>query len=129
MLDLLIHNASLPDGRQKMSVAVQDGRIVALQAQLQASAHDTVDAQGQLLCPPFVDAHFHLDATLSYGLPRINQSGTLLEGIALWGELKPTLTHEAIVERALRYCDMAVARGLLAIRSHVDTSHPSLLPV
>jgi cytosine deaminase len=31
-----------------------------------------------------------MDATLSHGLPRINQSGTLLEGIALWGELKPT---------------------------------------
>jgi len=129
MLDLLIHNASLPDGRQKMSVAVQDGRIVALQAQLQASAHDTVDAQGQLLCPPFVDAHFHLDATLSYGLPRINQSGTLLEGIALWGELKPLLTPEAVAERALTYCDWAVAQGLLAIRSHVDVCDARLLAV
>ena len=57
--------------------------------------------QGYLLTPPFVDAHFHMDATLSYGLPRVNQSGTLLEGIALWGELKPQLTQEAIVERAL----------------------------
>ena len=33
-----------------------------------------------------------MDATLSLGLPRLNQSGTLLEGIALWGELKPLLT-------------------------------------
>ena len=56
-------------------------------------------------------------------------SGTLLEGIALWGELKPTLTQEAVVERALAYCDWAVARGLLAIRSHVDTSDPSMLAV
>jgi len=44
---------------------------------------------GYLVSPPFVDAHFHMDATLSLGLPRLNQSGTLLEGIALWGELKP----------------------------------------
>src|SRR4029078_8950340 len=70
-----------------------------------------------------------MDATLSYGLPRINQSGTLLEGIALWGELKPQLTHEAIVERALAYCDWAVAKGLLAIRSHVDVCDPRLLAV
>jgi cytosine deaminase len=83
-----------------------------------------VDAQGWLLSPPFVDAHFHMDATLSYGLPRVNASGTLLEGIALWGELKPLLTEEALVERALRYCDWAVARGLLAIRSHVDVCDP-----
>ena len=132
MLDLLIHNATLPDGRTHMGVAVQHGRIVEVSVDLspeQAPAAEVVDAQGQLLTTPFVDAHFHMDATLSHGLPRVNQSGTLLEGIALWGELKPLLTEEALVERALTYCDWAVAKGLLAIRSHVDTSDPSLLPV
>ena len=70
-----------------------------------------------------------MDATLSYGLPRINESGTLLEGIALWGELKPMLVQEAIISRALTYCDWAVANGLLAIRTHVDTCDPRLLAV
>ncbi len=129
MLDLLVRNATLPDGRTRMSIAVQDGRITEVTEGLAAPAHETLDAQGLLLSPPFVDAHFHLDSALTYGQPRVNESGTLLEGIALWGELKPQLTHDAIVERALRYCDGAVARGLLAIRSHVDTSHPSLLTV
>lgn len=129
MLDLLITHATLADGRTNMSVAVQGGKITEVTEGLQAPAHDTVDAQGLLLSPPFVDPHFHMDATLSYGMPRVNASGTLLEGIALWGELKPQLTHDALVERALAYCDWAVARGLLAIRSHVDTSDPSLLPV
>jgi cytosine deaminase len=82
-----------------------------------------------LLAPPFVDAHFHMDATLSYGLPRVNASGTLLEGIALWGELKPLLTYDALIERAMAYCDWAVANGLLAIRTHVDVCDPSLLAV
>jgi cytosine deaminase len=129
MLDLLIHNAALPDGRTGMSVAVQGGRITLIAPGLLAPAHSAVDAQGQLLSPPFVDAHFHMDATLSYGLPRVNQSGTLLEGIALWGELKPHLTQEALIERALAYCDWAVAKGLLAIRSHVDVCDPRLLAV
>ena len=129
MLDLLIQNATLPDGRQQMSVAVQDGRIVEVARALTASTQQVIDAQGRLLSPPFVDAHFHLDATLSYGLPRVNQSGTLLEGIALWGELKPLLTQEALIERALNYCDWAVAKGLLAIRSHVDVCDPRLLAV
>jgi cytosine deaminase len=129
MLDLLIHNATLPDGRSHMSVAVQDGRIVEVAQGLQAPAAEMLDAGGLLLSPPFVDVHFHMDATLSYGMPRVNQSGTLLEGIALWGELKPSLTLEAITERALTYCDWAVAQGLLAIRSHVDTSDPRLLAV
>ena len=129
MLDLLIHNASLPDGRRNMSIAVQGGRIAEVSEGLNAPAQESVDAGGLLLSPPFVDAHFHMDSTLSYGQPRVNGSGTLLEGIALWGELKPHLTHDAIVERALAYCDWAVAQGLLAIRSHVDTSSASLLPV
>ena len=132
MLDLLIHNATLPDGHTGMAVAVQDGRILEVSAGLHSAhtqAHTTIDAQGLLLAPPFVDPHFHMDATLSYGLPRVNQSGTLLEGIALWGELKPLLTADALIERALTYCDWAVAKGLLAIRTHVDTSDPSLLAV
>ncbi len=132
MLDLLIHHATLPDGRTDMSVAVQDGRIVEVAQSLsleQAPAHEIIDAESQLLSPHFVDPHFHMDATLSYGLPRVNESGTLLEGIALWGELKPTLKADAIIERALTYCDWAVAKGLLAIRSHVDTSDASLLAV
>ncbi len=129
MLDLLIHNANLPDGRSQMSVAVRAGKIVDVAAGVQAPAHQTLDAQGFLLSPPFVDVHFHMDATLSYGLPRVNQSGTLLEGIALWGELKPLLTQEALVKRALAYCDWAVAKGLLAIRSHVDVCDERLLAV
>ncbi|HEY9240114.1 MAG TPA: amidohydrolase family protein, partial [Burkholderiaceae bacterium] len=92
-------------------------------------AHETLDAQGLLVTPHFVDPHFHMDATLSYGLPRVNQSGTLLEGIALWGELKPELSQQALVERALQYCDWAVAKGLLAIRTHVDVCDDRLLAV
>jgi cytosine deaminase len=129
MLDLLITNASLPDGRTGMSVAVSQGKITEVAEGLHAPARESIDAGGHLLTPPFCDPHFHMDATLSYGLPRVNESGTLLEGIAVWAELKPALTADAIIERALTYCDWAVARGLLAIRSHVDTSDPSLLPV
>ena len=129
MLDLLITHATLPDGRSNMSVAVQSGKIVEVTQGLQAPAHENVDAKGMLLSSHFVDPHFHMDATLSYGLPRVNQSGTLLEGIALWGELKPLLTQDALVERALAYCDWAVAKGLLAIRTHVDVCDPRLLAV
>jgi cytosine deaminase len=102
---------------------------VALQPVLEAAAAAEFDAGGRLVSPPFIDAHFHMDSTLSLGLPRLNRSGTLLEGIDLWGELKPLLTQEALVERALRYCDLAVAQGILAIRSHVDVSDPRLLAV
>jgi cytosine/creatinine deaminase len=129
MLDLLIQHANLPDGRADQCIAVEGGKIVEVAPHIEGTAAQTLDAQGMLLAPPFVDAHFHMDATLSYGLPRVNQSGTLLEGIALWGELKPLLTQDALVERALTYCDWAAAKGLLAIRSHVDVCDARLLAV
>ncbi|HEY9055865.1 MAG TPA: amidohydrolase family protein [Aurantimonas sp.] len=129
MFDLIVTNANLPDGRTGIDIAVRDGRIAAVERGIGAEARETIDASNRLVSPPFVDPHFHMDATLSLGLPRMNRSGTLLEGIALWGELKPLLTREALVERALRYCDLAVAQGLLAIRSHVDVSDPRLVTV
>ena len=72
MLDLLVRNATLPDGRTGISLAVQDGRFVEIAAGLDAPTHALLDAGGQLVSPPFVDAHFHMDATLSYGMPRVH---------------------------------------------------------
>jgi cytosine deaminase len=128
-MDLILRRANLPDGRKGIDIGIQGDRIVALENNLQATAPQEIDVSNRLVSPPFVDAHFHMDATLTYGIPRINQSGTLLEGIALWGELKPLLTPEAVIERALTYCDWAVARGILAIRTHVDVCDPNLLAV
>ncbi len=126
-MDLIIRHATLPDGRRNVDIGIDGGRFVAIEPGLAASGREEIDAGGRLASPPFVDAHFHMDATLSLGLPRLNASGTLLEGIALWGELKPDLTQQALVDRAMAYCDMAVAQGLLAIRSHVDICDDRLL--
>ncbi|MGO7908771.1 amidohydrolase family protein [Rhizobium leguminosarum] len=129
MFDLIVRNANLPDGRTGIDIGIQGGKIIALERNLPAQAAEEIDATGRLVSPPFVDPHFHMDATLSLGLPRMNVSGTLLEGIALWGELRPIVTKEELVDRALRYCDLAVTQGLLFIRSHVDTSDPRLVTV
>lgn len=127
---LLLRDVSLPDGRTGLDVLVLGDRIAAIGPALPApDGAEVLQADGQLLSPPFADAHFHMDATLSHGLPRVNTSGTLLEGIALWGELKPQLVQDALVERALQYCDWAAAKGLLAIRTHVDVCDPRLLAV
>ena len=128
-MDLIIRHATLPDGRRDIDIGIRDGRFAAIGPALEANGVEEIDAKGRLVTPPFVDAHFHMDATLSLGLPRLNASGTLLEGIALWGELKPHLTIDALIERAMAYCDMAVAQGLLAIRSHVDICDDRLLAV
>ena len=129
MFDLIVRNANLADGRSGIDIAVQGTVIAAVGPRIEATAREEIDATGRLVTPPFIDPHFHMDATLSLGLPRMNRSGTLLEGIALWGELRPTLTREALVDRALRYIDLAVTQGIGAIRTHVDTSDPRLVTV
>lgn len=126
MFDLILKNASLPDGRKRMDIACEGGKIIAVEPGIDAEAKEVIDAGGWLVSPPFVDPHFHMDATLSLGTPRMNVSGTLLEGIALWGELKPVQSIDDIIARALRYCDLAVSMGIGAIRSHVDTCDDDL---
>ncbi len=129
MFDLVIKNANLPDGRHGVDIAVNDSKIVAVDPPTPAFGDETIDATDCLVSPPFIDPHFHMDATLSLGLPRLNESGTLLEGIALWGELKPHLTMEAIKQRAHALAKWSIARGVLAIRSHVDVCDDRLLAV
>ena len=129
MFDLVVRNARLTGEQQLTDIAVLNGKIVEVRSELGGKSHKELDAAGQLVTAPFVDSHFHMDSALTYGQPRVNESGTLLEGIALWGELKPTLTVDEIKARALRMCRWSVARGTLAIRSHVDTSDNQLLAV
>jgi cytosine deaminase len=129
MLDLLITNCTLPDGRKGQDIAIKGGLIAEIAPSVKGEAVEIIDASGNLVSPPFIDPHFHMDATLSLGLPRLNESGTLLEGIQLWGELKPHLTMDALIERALALTKWSIARGTLAIRSHVDISDNRLLAV
>lgn len=128
MFDLVVKGGTLPDG-QTRDIGIKGDRITAIDTLTGAAAGQVIDATGDLVSPPFVDPHFHMDATLSYGLPRINASGTLLEGIGLWGELKQVMTQDDVIARALQYCDWAASMGLLAIRSHVDTCDDRLLGV
>jgi len=129
MLDLLIRNAQLIGEKETVDLGCQGGRITERTPRLEAPAREEIDASGNLVTPPFVDSHFHMDSTLTYGTPRYNESGTLYEGISLWGEIKPDLTVEDVERRALLLCRWAIARGNLAIRSHVDIGDPALTAV
>ena len=129
MLDLIVRNARIVGETGTVDLGCLDGRIAERTSRLEGPARQEIDAGGHLVSPPFVDSHFHMDSTLTYGAPRYNESGTLYEGISLWGEIKPRLTVEDIEQRALLLCRWAVARGSLAIRSHVDIGDPGLTAV
>ena len=129
MTDLLVKNCLLLQKKTPQDILIKGGVIKDIASKITVDNIPSIDADFHFVTPPFVDSHFHMDATLSYGLPRVNKSGTLLEGIKLWGELKPNLTADAIKERALKFCKWAIARGTLAIRSHVDVSGQNLVGV
>lgn len=87
---------------------------------------DIIDAKQQLLMPPLVDPHIHLDAVLTAGEPEWNMSGTLFEGIERWGQRKETITFEDTKFRAKKTIEMLVAHGIQHVRTHVDVTDPNL---
>ena len=127
MLDCLVRNVLFPGKDETCDIAIHQGVITEISSFITAEAERELDAGVNLVIPPFVDSHFHLDAALSLGLPRFNQSGTLLEGIEIWNELKPDLKAEQVKQRAMEMLHWSIARGTLAVRTHVDVTDPSLL--
>ena len=131
-MDLVVRNARLHPtrgmGPEPVDVAVEDGRISAIRDRGQIpQATSELDAEGSLLSAPLVDPHVHMDAVLTVGEPRYNESGTLIEGILTWAERKPSLTHEDVKRRALEAIRWEVAQGTGLIRSHVDVCDPNLV--
>jgi len=125
--DLLIHQAQLHRRSRLVDIAIQDGIFTRIATDLSGEeATRVIDAAGRLVTPPFIDAHVHLDAVLTVGVPRYNASGTLLEGIQIWSERKQSLTREDVKRRALQEIQWEVAQGTLHIRSHVDICDPNL---
>ena len=126
---LLVKGARVAGRDGLVDVACVDGKIEAVGPDLGDGADETIEAGGNLLAPPFVDCHFHMDSALSLGRPRLNQSGTLLEGIEIWGDLKKEQGKDEIVARAKRLCHWSLAKGVQAIRSHVDVTDSSFATV
>lgn len=116
-------------GREGLHRIELDGtRIAAIAAQLApaGAGGDELDAAGNLVVPPFVEPHIHLDATLTAGEPAWNMSGTLFEGIERWAERKALVTQEDTKTRAKKTIDMLVEHGIQHVRTHVDVTDPTL---
>lgn len=130
MSSLLIKNAKLRGQEELKSILLEDGKISKIVDNFQGENLETIDAMGNLVIPPFVDPHVHMDAVLSAGdLSRPNKSGTLLEAIDIWGERKPFLTKDVLKENAREVVKWYIANGVLRVRTHADCSDPTLLTV
>jgi cytosine deaminase len=129
MYDLLLRQCRLLQTDRtiaEVDIAIRGGAIVEIAPNLAGSAKVTLDIQGQLVSPPFVESHIHLDSALTAGEPRWNQSGTLFEGIEIWRERKQNLSLADVKTRAIETLKQQAAQGVLFVRSHADVSETSL---
>lgn len=126
-----IINARLRHRPSLYKITINDGVFTSIseQSDTLTSQQGDIDALGKLVCAPFVEPHIHLDAALTAGEPEWNHSGTLFEGIERWGQRKPLLTEQDIRARALATIELLVQNGVQAIRTHADTTDPSLIGV
>ncbi|PSN76115.1 cytosine deaminase, partial [filamentous cyanobacterium CCP4] len=125
-MDFILRECRLPGG-ELVDVGLKQGVIEAIEPRLDAKAAQDIDVGGQLVSPPFVESHIHLDSALTAGQPRWNQSGTLFEGIEIWRDRKQSLTLEDVKERAIATLRLQAQQGVLFVRTHADVSETSLV--
>lgn len=118
-MDLLIHNVRVWDDKPLMDIGIKNGKIVAIEEGINASATDAIDAEGRAVIPGMVEPHLHLEkAFLHRRMPPV--FGTLEEAIRVTGILKGKQERKDVLERSRQVLDMAVMNGTVAIRAHPD---------
>lgn len=118
-MDIILRKVRIKDGEGLKDVAIEKGKIVAIEADIQGTAEREINAEGRVLIPGLIESHIHLDkALIADRLP--NKSGTLWEAIEVTGKLKPTFTREDIEERARKTLMMLIKKGTTHIRTHSE---------
>ena len=123
-----LKNVHVDNHEEVVDVRILNGKFSEIKANL--TPHDgeeVIDGKENLLLPPFVDSHVHLDATLTAGQPEWNETGTLFDGIRIWSERKQDLTKEDVKSRAKKTLLNMVGHGIQHVRSHVDVTDPHLI--
>ncbi|HLO02925.1 MAG TPA: amidohydrolase family protein, partial [Symbiobacteriaceae bacterium] len=118
-MDLILRNVLLQDNEPLVDIGVKDGKIVAIEPNLNAKAAEEIDGEGRVVIPGLVESHIHLDKALVADR-KANRSGTLWEALSVTAELKPTFTKEDIYDRAKRALLMEIAAGTTHLRAHSE---------
>lgn len=127
LFDFVIKNVRHYETNETIAIAVKDGKIAAIAEGFSSfRAITEVNGQNDLIMPPFVESHTHLDTVFTAGGPRWNESGTIAEGIDVWGARKKTLTKADVKERVYKALHLLIIKGVLYVRAHVDISDPHL---
>ncbi len=122
-------NVRLKGKKEKVELLVDEGVIIAIDSKIDDTdkkVDEVIDLEGNLVVPPYVDPHLHLDYVFTASMGEQNGSGTLFEGIQRWSESKGNVSIEQMKERIYRGIRKEMLQGVQAIRTHIDVTEPSL---
>lgn len=123
--DLILRQCRLLNN-EIVDIGIHNSLITSISPEIPESGQLELNIHTQLVSPPFVESHIHLDSALTAGEPRWNQSGTLFEGIEIWRERKQNLSLEDVKKRAKETLKLQASQGVLFVRTHADVSESTL---
>lgn len=124
-MELSIHNARHDVTLEEINLGIDNGKIVVVQSDPLPPGEQSIDAQGAMISPAFVEPHFHLENSV---MPEyVNVSGTLGEAIRIAEEIKDQLTAEDIMRRSTIALREAILNGVLWMRDHTDVDEVAKL--
>lgn len=105
-------------------LVIEDGKVAELAAAGSVATELGPDLDRSLVLPGMLDAHAHLDK--GHIVPRArNQTGDLLGAAAASGPDRRARWHAEDVRRRLEFgLQTAYAKGVVAIRTHLDSQAP-----
>lgn len=119
-MDLIFKQVRIDQDGALKDVAVENGKIVAIEDTIDTSATRVIDGRGRVLVPGFVESHIHLDKALIANR-KPNLSGTLKEAIEVTASLKPTFSAEDIYTRAKTALqELIIPNGVTFMRTHAE---------
>jgi cytosine deaminase len=125
-MNLIIRNAKLRGINEYLDISILGDNIAEVKKHISGKGNIEIDARKKLVLPSFSDMHLHLDSVLTLGTPRYNTSGTVLEGIDIWGEYKKSLSKEEMKKRASRALEWIASHGTTRVVTHADVTDPNL---
>ena len=133
--DIIIKNAKLRNCDTLMSIAVQSGKIAAIEKNLSAEAKQVIDAKGGLTTESFVNGHLHLDKVYTLrmageaALTAYNGEGMggAMTSIERAADFKSAYDESWIIPNVRKACDLAVKYGNTHIRAFADVDSKARL--
>ena len=102
MKDLIVRNCNLWNDDQTC-IYIKKGIIQDIDPKIPELGCHEINANNNFVSSPFIDSHFHMDATLSYGLPRVMNQELFLRALNSGANSSQTLLKMLLNKEHLIY--------------------------